>query len=120
MIEKIKKFIGYLTEPSTSRLLLSLKNNGYLKNIGWLNSEITGFPVDKDNNPLPWCTYSYIQFITPYLSKDKKIFEYGAGYSTLYYAPKGIILHDDSEREYCREGILFLQKKDLKRLILGE
>ncbi len=88
MLKKLKNIFRYISHLRTSRVLLSLMNNGYLKEIGWLNSEVSGMPVDQDNNPIPWCTYSYIQFITQYLTSDKSMFEFGAGNSTLFYAPK--------------------------------
>ncbi len=88
MLRKLKKTVGYVTNLKVSRILLSLMNNGYLRERGWINSELSGLPVDKDNNPIPWCTYSYIDFISPFLTKNKTVFEFGAGYSTLFYATK--------------------------------
>jgi len=88
MFKSYKKIIGYVTHLKTSRILLALMNNGFLKDMGWINSERSGLQVDEDNNPIPWCTYSYIDFITPFLTNKKTMFEYGAGNSTLFYAPK--------------------------------
>ena len=87
MIKKIKNIFGYILRPKTSKCL-SLMNNGYLKDIGWINSEKAGLPVDANNNPLTWYSYSHIQFTAPYITKEISIFEFGAGYSTLYYSSK--------------------------------
>jgi tRNA A58 N-methylase Trm61 len=63
-------------------------SNGYLYNIGWINSFNHQMPIDKEGNPLPWVTYSYINFISDRLNKTMNIFEYGSGNSTLWYANK--------------------------------
>jgi hypothetical protein len=68
-------------------MLFSYADTGYLKKIGWVNSFLSKMPVDLNNNPLPWVTYPFIHFMTSErLSKVDKLFEYGSGNSTLYYA----------------------------------
>jgi hypothetical protein len=62
--------------------------NGYLKEIGWIESFKMKMPVDKDLKPIPWMTYPFIDFISDRLSPDMEIFEYGSGNSTLYFASK--------------------------------
>ncbi len=86
IIDKLKKIIGYITDIRTSRLLLSLKNNGYLKEIGWFYTYWNRDPVDKDRKPIPWATYSFIEFMKTWLKPDMQLFEYGSGNSTLFYA----------------------------------
>ena len=39
-------------------------------------------------NFLPWYNKPLIQFLENFLNKEMDIFEYGAGYSTLYYSAK--------------------------------
>ncbi|PWJ40824.1 class I SAM-dependent methyltransferase [Sediminitomix flava] len=58
----------------------------FFSEIGWLKAYDQKIPVDNNNNPLPWVTYSFIDFVTPRLDKRFNIFEYGSGYSTLYYS----------------------------------
>lgn len=41
---------------------------------------------DKDGNPLPWYTYPAIEYLSQFDYTDKKIFEYGCGYSSLFWA----------------------------------
>jgi hypothetical protein len=62
--------------------------NGYLKEIGWIESFKMKMPVDKDLNPIPWMTYPFIDFISDRLSPDMEIFEYGSGNSALWFAAK--------------------------------
>ena len=83
------KGIGYLLcHPKIALKLLSYANFGYLKEVGWIKSFNLKKPVDYSENPIPWCTYSFIDFIDQRLKEDMCIFEYGAGYSTLYYQKK--------------------------------
>lgn len=62
--------------------------SGYQYNIGWWKSWQTKSPIDLDENPLPWVTYSFIDFIENRLTKNMIVFEYGSGNSTSYYASK--------------------------------
>lgn len=68
--------------------LLRFRDQGYLFDIGWTNSMLTGNVVDRFNKPLPWVTYPFIEFITPRLNKSMHMFEYGSGNSTLFYSDK--------------------------------
>ncbi len=68
------------------KLLCNSIRRGYLKDIGWITSYKTDSSVDKNHNPIPWVTYSFIDFIEPRLNKTLDILEYGAGNSTLYYS----------------------------------
>jgi hypothetical protein len=69
--------------------ILELSNSKmYLYEIGWNQSVKTGLPVTKDNLPLPWVTYSFIDFIAERLNKEMNLFEWGAGNSTFWYAEK--------------------------------
>lgn len=42
--------------------------------------------VDKDGNPLPWYTYPAIEYLAQFDYSQKKIFEFGCGYSSLFWA----------------------------------
>ncbi len=42
--------------------------------------------MDNDYNPLPWMNYSVIEFLSKRMNKTINIFEYGSGYSTLYFS----------------------------------
>lgn len=70
------------------KVLLSFESQGYLRDIGWINSYNHKRPLDAEMNPVPWVTYSYIHFIQDRLTKQMNILEYGSGASTLYYADR--------------------------------
>ncbi|HVO74842.1 MAG TPA: hypothetical protein VMT35_12515, partial [Ignavibacteriaceae bacterium] len=67
---------------------LQLMMTGELKENGWYKSFRRKQSIDKDGNPIPWNTYSFIKFIEPRLKSHFKVFEYGSGNSTLWYAKR--------------------------------
>jgi precorrin-6B methylase 2 len=85
-LNKLKAFATLLKRPDRLKALLSYGHKGYLANIGWFNSFDNQQAMDNSGEPLPWVTYSFIDFIKPRLNKDLSIFEFGSGSSTLFYA----------------------------------
>ena len=83
-----KKIITIILDFKTTRRLLSFRFAGYLVDTGWFNAYTTKSSVGKENQPIPWVTYSFIEFITPRLNKELEMFEYGSGNSTLFYADR--------------------------------
>jgi len=67
---------------------LITREEAYLVNTGYVNSVRKFKPVDKDDEPIPWMNYSFIDFLEPRLNKNLKVYEYGSGYSTLYLADR--------------------------------
>lgn len=59
-------------------------------------------PVDKESNPLPWYTYSAIEYLNQLDLSNKLIFEWGSGNSSLYFAKraKQVISIEDNEEWY--------------------
>ena len=78
----------FLLADDREKALLEFKTSGYLHDIGWTNTISTKNVADKDNKPLPWVTYPYIAFIANRLNTSMKVFEFGSGGSTLYYAAR--------------------------------
>jgi len=70
------------------KILIALKKEGYLYDMGWMQSMLTGKIVDRQSNPLPWVTYPFIEFIDNRLNNNLDVFEFGSGNSTFYYAAK--------------------------------
>ncbi len=66
--------------------LLSLAVKGYFVDQGWIQSYKAKEALSADGKPIPWLTYSFLDFLHGRLQSDFKIFEYGAGNSTLYYS----------------------------------
>ncbi len=86
--QKINTFFKLLTKPKLINVLVSFYHSGYLLETGWIRSYLNGFPVDKTGNSLPWFTLSFISFMESRLDKSIKIFEYGAGNSTIYFSSR--------------------------------
>jgi hypothetical protein len=86
MLNKISSLLRISTNPKIMKMLLSMSSHGYLKEVGWVNSVNRGIPLDIQNNPVAWVTYPFMDFIRSRLDRSMKIFEYGSGNSTLYYA----------------------------------
>lgn len=61
---------------------------GYLMKTGWYTSVAKQLPVDHDGRPLPWYTYSSIAFLEGRTRSCMRIFEYGSGNSTLWWAKR--------------------------------
>lgn len=109
MLNKIWKMVDIITQPKILKQLISMKYSGYLKEIGWINSFRQKIPVDKEDNPLPWVTYSFIDFIVNRLNNKMDIFEFGSGNSTLWYASKvntvTSVEHDSTWFEKIKENM---------------
>lgn len=94
MIDKIKKLLRVI---EAGRIFNS---SPYLAETGWWRSYRAKLPLDKDGQPIPWVTYSFIDFITNRITDDLIIFEFGSGNSTFFYASKAkkvvSVEHDES------------------------
>lgn len=88
MLNKINKLSFVVSQPRLLKQLLMMGTTGYLSDIGWVNSFISQTPVDKEGEPIPWVTYSFLDFISDKLDKSLDLLEYGAGNSTLWYATR--------------------------------
>ena len=79
-------FLRLLLRPRFARKLGTLATAGYLAETGWVRSVLrTEGSIDAEH-ALPWATFPYIAFIAPRLRPAMRVFEFGAGSSTLYYA----------------------------------
>lgn len=85
-MNKLKALATLLSKPKRLAALLSYGHKGYLASIGWFTAFDNHQAVDAHNQPIPWVTYSFIDFIKDRLNKNLSVFEYGSGNSTLFYA----------------------------------
>ena len=44
--------------------------------------------MDKNDNPIPWYTYPAIEYLSQFDYTDKQIFEFGCGFSSLFWAKR--------------------------------
>ena len=64
------------------------KQTNVLETSGWLLSVRMGRPVDRDGKPIPWMTYAAIDFLGTKLQPAMRVFEWGAGFSTIWLASR--------------------------------
>lgn len=55
---------------------------------GQLRSMRAGRPVDAEGLPLPWYTYPALEYLAQFDFSDSRIFEFGAGSSSTYWAER--------------------------------
>lgn len=75
------------------RGLLSFSIKGYLAERGWITSYKLRQAVDAQGAPIPWLTYSLLDFLEGRLNRSLSLFEYGSGNSTLFFAGKVGLIH---------------------------
>lgn len=63
-------------------------NKIILKKYGYFNSLKYKLPIDKNKKPIPWYTYPAIEYLHKFDLKNKAVFEYGTGNSSLFFADK--------------------------------
>ena len=95
----------------------------FLQSKGWFKSRFQRMPVDQQEQPIPWLTYSAIHFIEQKLQSNFKIFEFGSGNSTLWFAKRvQEIISIEHEADYynlIKDKLLKLPNVVYKHLKLG-
>jgi hypothetical protein len=87
-VKKIKKFVWSVLNHLKLGGSIHLTLNGALVEDGWFKSFYFKRSINKEGEPIPWYTYSFIKFIEPRLKKQFDAFEFGCGNSTLWYAQR--------------------------------
>lgn len=100
-MNKYASLLQVLSQPSKLKSLLSFNHKGYLHDIGWFKAFNSKSPVDGEGNPIPWVTYSFIDFIRERIKKQHTVFEFGSGNSTFFYAKyAGIVVSVEHDKEW--------------------
>jgi methyltransferase family protein len=56
--------------------------------MGWFESFRTKQAIGRDGKPIPWITYPCLSFLEERVNSSMKVFEYGSGNSTLWWASR--------------------------------
>jgi hypothetical protein len=75
------------TRYAASRQLLG-RRNSFLYESGWLESLRRDQPCRPDGSPTPWMNHAAIALLEERLASDFDVFEWGSGYSTLFFAQR--------------------------------
>jgi hypothetical protein len=74
------------------------------RDYGWLRSRKRGRSLDARGEPIPWFTYPAVDFIKQLDLKDLTVFEYGSGFSTLFWAKRAKrVVSVETEKEWLEE-----------------
>lgn len=92
VMEKTGSYLSLLN-PRILRGLLSFSIKGHLADRGWISSYKLRQAVDAKGAPIPWLTYSLLDFLEGRLNRSLSLFEYGSGNSTLYFARQVGFVH---------------------------
>ncbi len=89
---------------------------GYLRRVGWVRSNWARAPVDAAGDPLPWLTYPAIDFLRTRVRPTMKVFEYGSGQSTRWWARQVAMVHsvEDDAAWYRRVSADVPENVDLR------
>jgi hypothetical protein len=100
-LNKFSSLLQVLSSPKRLKSILSFNHKGYLNDIGWFKAFESRSPVDGEGNPIPWVTYSFIDFIKERLRKQLTVFEFGSGNSTFFYAKyAGLVVSVEHDKEW--------------------
>lgn len=100
-MSKISSLLKVVSQPKRLKSLLSFNHKGYLHDIGWFKAFDSRSPVDEYGDPIPWVTYSFIDFIKGRLNKQHTVFEFGSGNSTFFYAKyAGIVVSVEHDKKW--------------------
>lgn len=72
--------------PRTVREMnYSLQMLSNMRSMGWHRSVTEDRPLAVDGTPQPWYTYPALEWILPRVKPTHRVFEFGGGYSTVWY-----------------------------------
>jgi hypothetical protein len=90
----------------------------HLTKSGWKKSVVKRLPLDKNGEELPWFNYGFIYFLTPKLTKEHSIFEYGSGNSSIWFSKKvkKIVSVEHNEQWFSRMKSVFTKHPNISYL----
>ncbi|MEM9244860.1 MAG: FkbM family methyltransferase [Cyanobacteria bacterium P01_F01_bin.153] len=88
--------------------LIFWAKHSFLHSTGWLDSFVHKHPRTKHGNGLPWMNYGAIHLLKQHLTRDIQLFEYGSGYSTLFFSDR---VNQVTSVEYDKKWFELLRKK---------
>lgn len=73
--------------------------------------------MQEGNSFIPWYNFPLIDFLSGYMQPNMKIFEFGAGFSTLFYASNGCVVNAvETNPEWIENITQFGKKAEISHL----
>lgn len=91
-----------------------LRRHSYLADKGWFKSFRSGESVDASGTPVPWLTYSAVRFLDERLPPDARVFEYGSGFGTGWWAERAELVHAAEHSSRWKEKVAPSLPKNVK------
>lgn len=88
MISMLRTTLHFALKLLNVFSLYSLRRSGFLNDVGWFKSFEAGMSIDSKSAPIPWITYSALNFLEKRTHNNMVIFEYSCGNSTLWWASR--------------------------------
>jgi len=85
LAKKAARFVSYLWTPGPRWVSWATES---LLAYGHFASQRAGRPVDRAGQPLPWYTYPAIEYLNTIDLRDRHVFEFGSGNSSLFWADR--------------------------------
>ncbi len=67
---------------------LIFKSYSYLNKTGFIKSHQYIEPLDAAGQAIPWMNYAFVELLNERLNTTQRMFEYGAGFSSLYFSKR--------------------------------
>ncbi len=84
----MKKYIWKLLRFLNIAPFIMIFYKGILDEYGWLKSFNKMQAINREGKPIPWFTYSAIDFLKDRLTEKMIVFEFGSGNSTLWFSQR--------------------------------
>jgi hypothetical protein len=85
-IRGIARVIAARRDALSAHKKLIGDSDSYLYSSGWMASLERGYPCKSDGTEVPWMNYCVVSFLEQRLQNDFQLFEYGSGFSTLFFS----------------------------------
>lgn len=83
---RLYEAVSYRLPKPAGRRMDLFSTRSALRKLGWFRSLDQGMCVDAAGDPVPWYTYPAIAFLAERVPADARVFEFGIGNSTLWWA----------------------------------
>lgn len=96
--------LDWLKRRSSLAAAISLKHRGALRDEGWFRSVQEQAPVNAAGEPIPWISYPALHFIAAHTRPEMQVFEFGSGYSTLWWASRvRKVVSCEADEKWCAQ-----------------